>query len=73
MILASKEKVEYRRTNEVEGKNGVYFLHTFEDSDSSFQLYCKTNVTCKKGDLVNLVFETRLYDGKMQFNLKGIE
>ena len=66
------EKVEYRRTNEVQGKNGVYYLHSFEDENNTFTLYCKKPVTCNKGDLVSLEFEVSLYDGKPNYNLIGL-
>ena len=66
------EKVEFRRTNEVEGKNGKYFMYTFEDNNSSFQLYCKNALNLKKGDSVKLEFEMRIYNNKPQFNLLGV-
>lgn len=66
------ETVEYRRTNEVEGKNGKYYLHSFEDEKSTFTLYCKNPVTCSKGDSVKLLFEVGLFDGKPQYNLVGL-
>lgn len=72
MTLVTEGKLEYRRTNEVEGKNGKYYLHTFEDEKGSFQLYCKENVTCKKGDMVNVRFSLTIFNGSPQYNMIGI-
>lgn len=66
------ENVEYRRTNEVEGKNGKYYLHSFEDDNGAFTFYCPHPVNCKKGDTVKLVFSVSLFDGKPNFKMEGI-
>jgi len=67
------ESVEYRRTNEVESKNGgKYYLHSFEDENGSFTFYCKSPVSCSKGDLVRIEFNVSLYDGKPNYNMVGL-
>lgn len=71
MILKSDE-VEYRRTKKVEGKNGEYFLHSFEDKDNAFTFYSKSDVDCIKGDLVYLLFEVSIFDNKPNYILVGV-
>lgn len=73
MNFISKSKMEYRRTNTVEGKNGVYYMHSFEDDNASYQFYCKNPVSCKKGDLVTVVVALSVFNGKPQFNMIGVE
>lgn len=67
------ENVEYRRTNVVEGKNGKYYMHTFEDENNSLQFYCKEPVTLNKGDTCRVVFQVGIYNGKPNFNMIGVE
>lgn len=67
------ENVEYRRTNVVEGKNGKYYMHTFEDENNSLQFYCKEPVSLNKGDVCKVVFQVGLYNGKPNFNMIGVE
>lgn len=69
----TSENVEYRRTNEVEGKNGKYYMHTFEDENNSLQFYCKEPVSLNKGDICKVVFEVGLYNCKPIFNMIGVE
>lgn len=73
MNFISESKMEYRRTNVVEGKNGKYYMHTFEDEANSYQFYCKNPVTCKKGDLVDVIVGISVFNGKPQFNMLGVK
>lgn len=68
----TSENVEFRRTNVVEGKNGKYYMHTFEDDKNSYQFYCKEPVTLNKGDNCKIVFQVGLFNGKPNFNMIGV-
>lgn len=68
----TSENVEFRRTNVVEGKNGKYYMHTFEDDTNSYQFYCKEPVTLNKGDNCKIVFQVGLFNGKPNFNMIGV-
>lgn len=68
----TSENVEYRRTNVVEGKNGKYYMHTFEDDTNSYQFYCKEPVTLNKGNNCKIVFQVGLFNGKPNFNMIGV-
>lgn len=66
------ENVEYRRTNEVEGKNGKYYLHSFEDEKGSFTFYCKNQIQASKGDTVKILFDVTLFNGSPNYNMIGL-
>lgn len=70
MRILTETPVEYRVTKEVEGKNGKYYLHTFEDVESIHTFYCKQSATAlslHKGDMVNLIFDCTTYNGQNNF------
>lgn len=72
MKLVTSEKVEYRLTKEVPGKNGTYYLHTFEDPAAMevFTFYSKDSaaaLSLKRGDLYYIEFSVSLYGGKTNF------
>lgn len=75
MRLVSDE-VEFRRMNESEGKNGnKNYYYTFEDANGSFQVFSRNDCSkdLKKGDLTHIIFESRLWDNKLQFNMVGVQ
>lgn len=77
MELVSKEKLEYRMTKEVQGKNGNYYLHTFEDSNSTdvYTLYSKSRageLGLVRGENYNLIFSSYLFEGKMNYSFQGV-
>lgn len=75
MKILTTEPVEYRVSKEVEGKNGKYYLHTFEDGESIHTFYCKQSATAlgiSKGDNVNLLFDLNTYNGQNNFIFNGV-
>lgn len=72
MRLVSDELVEFRRRNETEGQNGKNYYYYFEDDNSSFQLFSKRKFDLEKGNLYSLVFSTRIWDNKLNFNLEDV-
>ncbi len=69
------ESLEFRRVNTSQGKNGnTNYYYTFEDQNGSFQLFSREDLTAelKKGQSYPLIFEGRLWNGNIQFNLVGI-
>lgn len=75
MRLITEKPMEYRVTKEVEGKNGKYYLHTFEDDESIHTFYCKQSASAlslTKGDKVNLEFDCTTYNGQNNFMFVGI-
>ena len=75
MRMITEKPMEYRVTKEVEGKNGKYYLHTFEDDESIHIFYCKQSASAlslSKGDKVNLEFDCTTYNGQNNFMFVGI-
>lgn len=73
MRLVSDGNVEFRRVNEVSKNDGkVNFYYTFEDDFCSFQLFSRERFNLKKGDNCRLVFETRVWNGSVNFDLKEV-
>lgn len=72
MRLVSDELVEFRRRNESEGQNGKNYYYYFEDENMPFQLFSKKELDLVKGCMYTLVFSTRLWDNKLQFNLEDV-
>ncbi len=75
MRMITEKPMEYRVTKEVEGKNGKYYLHTFEDDESIHTFYCKQSASALsliKGDKVNLEFDCTTYNGQNNFMFVGI-
>lgn len=69
------EKLEFRRVNVSDGKNGnKNYYYTFEDENGSFQLFSRNDLTSElvKGQSYSLIFNTRLWNGSLNFNLQGI-
>lgn len=69
------EKIEFRRVNVSDGKDGrKNYYYTFEDDHGSFQLFCRNDLTAdlEKGKTYSLIFTTRLWNGSLNFNLEGI-
>lgn len=76
MKILTTEPVEYRVSKEVNGKNGKYYLHTFEDVESIHTFYCKQSSSALgivKGDMVNLIFDLNTYNGQNNFIFCGVE
>lgn len=70
MRIVTEKPMEYRVTKTVHGKNGDYYLHTFEDGESMFTFYCKESADklgLVKGQEFNLVFECTTYNGQNNF------
>lgn len=75
MNLVSDE-VEFRRVNSSAGKNGnTNYYYTFEDTERSFQVFSRNDCSkdLKAGDKVHIIFESRLWDNKLQFNMVGVQ
>lgn len=69
------EQVEFRRFNVTDGKNGQKnYYYTFEDDHGSFQLYSRNDFSAEliKGESYPLIFQTFLWDNRLNFNLIGI-
>lgn len=70
MKLVSEDVVEFRRVNKnVKDGGKVNFYYTFEDDKSSFQLFSRSELNLEKGDNVQLVFNTRNWNGQVYFDL----
>lgn len=70
------DDVEFRRVNITDGKTGnKNYYYTFEDENQSFQVFSRNDCTSglNKGDKVNLIFDSRVWDNKLQFNLISME
>lgn len=76
MRLVSNDVVEFRFCNSSASRsgNGTNYYYTFEDDNKSFQCFSRVDFTSriKKGDKVKLIFDTRLWEDKLQFNLTDI-
>lgn len=72
MELKTTKKMEYRFTKEVQGKNGAYYLYTFESEDSSYVFYCKDFFKLEKGKLYDLQFSVIVFNSQNQFNLVNV-
>lgn len=73
MVLVSDE-VEFRRVSETTGKNGgTNYYYTFEDDKGSFQVFSRQAFDLKKGEKTHIIFETRLWDNRLQFNMIGVQ
>lgn len=73
MRLVSDGNVEFRRVNEVHKSDGkVNFYYTFEDDNGSFQIFSRERFNLKKGDNCRLVFETRVWNGSVNYDLKEV-
>lgn len=76
MRVVSSDFVEFRfcKSSVSRTGNGTNYYYTFEDDNNSFQCFSRVdfNTRIKKGDRVKLVFDTRLWDDKLQFNLADI-
>lgn len=72
VVLTTNEKLEYRHSRMVEGKNGNYYLHTFESATNTFTFYCKEDFKCKKGQFYKLQFSLSVYNNNNNFTLLGV-
>ena len=75
MTLVSDE-VEFRRVNVSDGKNGnKNYYYTFEDDKGSMQVFSRVDCTgqLKKGDKLHIIFESRIWDNRLQFNMVGVQ
>ena len=73
MNFISEQKMEYRRTNTVEGKNGTYYMHSLKMITQVISFIVRIPVSCKKGDLVTVVVGLSVFNGKPQFNMLGVK
>lgn len=75
MKLISDE-VEFRRMNSTVGKTGKQnYYYTFEDEKGSFQVFSRVDCSkeVKTGEKVHIVYESRLWDNKLQFDMVGVQ
>ena len=72
MELKTIEPLEYRFTKTVQGKNGVYYLYTFESEESSYTFYCKDFFQLTKGETYDLEFSVFVFNNQNQFNLNRV-
>lgn len=76
MKLVADQVCEFRRvvSRPANNGNGINYYYHFEDDDNgAFQLWSRKDFpNLQKGDLVTLVFKTRLWDNKLQFDLDEV-
>lgn len=70
MNLVSQDLVEFRVCRSTPSKDGnsTNYYYTFEDDEQSFQVFSRKRLDLKKGDLGKMVFSTRLWDNKLQYD-----